>query len=364
MTFWNFKNSDDKDEAEMQVYGDIGEWLDVDSRRFTQELKAITAKRINVRINSGGGSVFTAQAILSSLRRHPADIYVYIDGIAASAATIIAMAGDLIIMPSNAMMMIHNPSTVVWGESEEMRKGADMLDKVRETIIAAYRDRTGIEEDRLVQMMDDETWMTAAEAVEMGFADEIEQQMSIAASINGGSIVVNGLAIDAKRYRHMPTAWAKTPGEQQPKDPNGQPGNMAGETEEEKERKPMNLEELKAKHPELYAQIVAQGEQAGAEKERERIMSIQDMSMPGHDDVINKAIKDGTTAEVLAVALIKAEKAKKTQYLDNRQDDASSLNNLGSSDSAPPENSTQEQDDAERKRLAKAAAKGFNSKRK
>lgn len=321
MTFWIFKNAAAEDEAELQVYGDIGEWGDVDSREFTSQLKKVTAKRIAVRINSGGGSVFTAQAILSSLKRHKADVYVYIDGLAASAASVIAMAGDMIIMPSNAMMMIHNPSTVGWGESKDMRKLADTLDKVRDTIVAAYKDRTGLEESKIIELMDEETWMTAAEAVELGFADEIEGYQPIAASIKSDTMFVNGIQIDAKRFKHLPTAWIENNGEQPKDDPKDQPGNLAGE-HEETENEPMNLEELKAKHPELYNQIVADAEKAGVDKERARIQAIEDMAMPGHDEMVNNAKFDsGITAEQLAVDIIKAEKQRGQNYLNGRDQD-------------------------------------------
>lgn len=322
MSFWLFKNAAAEDEAELQVYGDIGEWSDVDSREFTNQLKKITAKRISVRINSGGGSVFTAQAILSSLRRHKADVYVYIDGLAASAASVIAMAGDIIVMPSNSMMMIHNPATISWGESKDMRKIADTLDKVRDTIVAAYKDRTGLEEAKIIQLMDDETWMTAAEAVELGFADEIEDYQNIAASVQSGTMFVNGLQVDASRFKHIPEAWAKDTGEQpESNDSYDQPGNPAGETEET-ETEPMNLEELKAKHPDLYKQIVSDAEKAGVEKERARIKAIEDMAMPGHDEMVNKAKFDsGIAAEQLAVDIVKAEKQRGKDYLNNREKD-------------------------------------------
>ncbi|MFK3035667.1 Clp protease ClpP, partial [Salmonella enterica subsp. enterica serovar Weltevreden] len=104
---------------------------------------------------------------------------VYIDGIAASAATIIAMAGDKIIIPANAMMMIHNPWTFDAGDSEELRSIAEMMDKVRNSILASYREKTGLSDEKLIELMDAETWFSADEAVELGFADEVEQPMRL-----------------------------------------------------------------------------------------------------------------------------------------------------------------------------------------
>lgn len=362
MSFWAFKNETSETEAELTVYGDIGEWLDVDSRKFTRELKQITAKQISVRINSGGGSVFTAQAILSSLRRHKAEIIVYIDGIAASAASVIAMAGDLIVMPSNAMMMIHNPSIGAWGESKDMRKTADILDKVRDTIVAAYKEKTGLEESKIVDLMNEETWLTANEAVELGFADEVENYQDIAASMNSGTMFVNGVQVDASNFKNLPQSWFKNSGEQPENVTTNPPGGKAGESEET-EIEPMNLEELKAKHPDLYAQVIADAEKAGVEKERARIQSIEDMAMPGHDDLIADAkFKSGITAEALAVSIVKAEKQRGKDYLASRQDDAEEIETPDPIDAAD-QNPANSADEKERQQIRAAAAE-VGSKRK
>ena len=323
MTFWNFKAKSNDDIAELSVYGDIGEWLDVDSREFTSQLKQITAKKINVRINSGGGSVFTAQAILSSLRRHNAEITVYIDGLAASAASVIAMAGDRVIMPANAMMMIHNPWTGTYGEAKDMRKMADTLDSVRDSIVAAYREKTGLEDSAIIELMDAETWMTGAEAVELGFADEVEVTQRVAASANHGNMLVNGLSIEASRYKKLAKIIDTLPTAQESTKPTGV---VAGKTEEKKEIKSMNLEQLKAEHPDLYNQVIEQGAQAGADKERARIKAIEDMAMKGHETLIAKAkFETGVSAEALAVQIVKAEKAKADTFLSNRKADADEI---------------------------------------
>lgn len=349
----------------MTVYGDIGEWSDVDSREFTSALKQVTSKNITLRINSGGGSVFTAQAILSSLRRHAASVTVYIDGLAASAASVIAMAGDKIIMPSNAMMMIHNPWTGTYGEAKDMRKMADTLDSVRDSIVAAYKEKTTLDVERIVQLMDDETWMTAAEAVELGFADEVEVTQRVAASANHGNMLVNGLSIEASRYKKLaqiidtlPTAQESTP-----------TGVVAGKTEEKKEIKSMNLEQLKAEHPDLYNQLLEEGAQAGADKERARIKAIEDMEMKGHEQLINQAKFDtGISAESLAVQIIKAEKEKNARFLNDRQDDASKIQPAAAQSDANEglpnaDEAKAAAEKAELEAIVNAAAEGFNSRR-
>lgn len=373
MTFWNFKSQTNDDVAELSVYGDIGEWLDVDSREFTSQLKGITAKRLNVRINSGGGSVFTAQAILSSLRRHSAEVVVYIDGLAASAASVIAMAGDRVIMPANAMMMIHNPWTGTYGEAKDMRKMADTLDSVRDSIVAAYREKTGLEDSAIIELMDAETWMTGEEAVANGFADELEVTHKVAASVNRGNMIVNGLEIKADRYKNLPGMIDKIQPAQEEnpaKVTDNRTGNVPGDkTEEKKEIKPMNLEQLKAEHPDLYKQVHDEGAQAGVNKERERIQAIEDMAMKGHETLIAKAkFETGVSAEALAVQIVKAEKAKADTFLSNRKADADEIKDgADSSDSneglETPDDKKAAADQAELDEIVNAAKAGFNSRR-
>ena len=166
------------DTAEILIYEVIGEdfWTGggVTAKGFSDELKALgDVKTINLRINSPGGSVFDGVAIYNNLAQHPAKVNVYIDALAASIASIIAMAGDTITMAENAMMMIHNPWALVVGDSNDMRKEADLLDKIRDTLVTTYATRTGKKAEEITAMMDAETWFTAEEAKEAGFADAI-----------------------------------------------------------------------------------------------------------------------------------------------------------------------------------------------
>lgn len=171
------------------LYGEIVNktwWGDeVTPKQFKADLDELgEIETLNVYINSPGGDVFAGQAIHSMLKRHKANVNVYIDGLAASIASVIAMAGDTIYIPKNAMMMIHNPWTIAIGNAEEFRKLADDLDKISESIIEAYKGKTFLDEDEIKELMNDETWMTAEEAVEYGFADELEEEKQVAASVN------------------------------------------------------------------------------------------------------------------------------------------------------------------------------------
>ena len=174
--FWNWIRDQDTGERTLRLSGPIAEeswWGDeVTPADFRAELNDGTGP-ISVWINSPGGDVFAAAQIYNMLMDYPFDVTVKIDGIAASAASVIAMAGTEVHMSPVSMLMIHNPSTAVWGDSEEMKKAIKTLDEVKESIINAYEIKTGLSRDKISHMMDAETWMNANKAVELGFADKI-----------------------------------------------------------------------------------------------------------------------------------------------------------------------------------------------
>ncbi len=184
---WQIKQSAEADVLDMYIYGDVEgdyfdwwEWEVVESEtsanHFREELaKYPNAKRINIYINSYGGSVFEGTAIYSQLRRHSAEKVVYIDGFACSVASVIAMAGDKVIMPSNTMMMIHDAMTGTFGNARQLRKSADDLDVIMEGNRQAYLDKSSgkISEETLKELLENETWLTAQQCLEYGFADEV-----------------------------------------------------------------------------------------------------------------------------------------------------------------------------------------------
>lgn len=184
--------------AEIYIYGPIGEsWFGdgVSANQFRQDLSALGAvKTLDVRINSEGGDVFDGQAIYNLLVQHPATVAVHIDGLAASTASFIAMAGKTIEIGESAFMMIHGPSGGCFGPAGEMRRTADLLDSVSTAMCKLYCDRTGQTMAAVKKMMDAETWMSGTEAVAEGFADKCVANMAVAACI-----------LDPTRYRHLPT---------------------------------------------------------------------------------------------------------------------------------------------------------------
>lgn len=323
MTFWNLKNEVKK--ATIEVYGYIGRWLDVDEREFSMQLKAVGDKDLDVYVNSDGGSVYTAITIYNMLARHTGKVTIYVDGAAMSAATIITSVPNAkVIMPVGSMMMIHSPSHDPGGniDAKEMRRIADVLDKVGGSIGGIYKLKTNLDDDKIQNIMEDETYLTALEAVDLGFADEVAQQMNVAASLSRDRMIVNGLDIDSKRHKNMPDSWLNSG--------TIDTGNSAGDDNEHEEVKSMNLEKLKADNPELYNQVLAEGEQAGVKTERNRIKAIEDMAMSGHEKLITAAkFETGITAEALAVDLIKAEKQRKSNILSQRKNDAADVSDLG-----------------------------------
>lgn len=184
---WELKQSANPGALDMYIYGDVQgdywdwwEWQQVESEtsanHFRNELnKYPDAKQINIYINSYGGSVFEGTAIYSQLRRHPAEKIVYIDGFACSVASVIAMAADKVLMPKNTMMMIHNAWNVAAGNSKQLRKAADDLDVIMEGNRQAYLEKSNgkITEEKLMELLEAETWLTAEQCIEYGFADEI-----------------------------------------------------------------------------------------------------------------------------------------------------------------------------------------------
>ena len=174
--FWNWVRNEDTGSRTLVLNGQISDetWFgdEVTPGLFRDELQSCEGD-ITVWINSPGGDVFAAAQIYNMLMEYPGNVDVRIDGIAASAASVIAMAGNKVSMSPVAMMMIHNPMTVAMGDKKVMQQAIDMLDEIKESIINAYELKTGQSRTKIAHMMDAETWFNAKKAVELGFADDI-----------------------------------------------------------------------------------------------------------------------------------------------------------------------------------------------
>lgn len=168
-------------ETTVTLYDEIGAF-GAGSKEFLGDLSKLAGQHIHLRINSPGGSVVEGTAIYNALRRHQGGLTVHIDAMAASMASVIAMAGSPVYIADNALLMIHNPWTVSMGESKDLRKEADLLDKLKVNLRNAYVRKTGMNETDISAMMDAETWLDAVEAVALGFADAIEEGVAAAAT--------------------------------------------------------------------------------------------------------------------------------------------------------------------------------------
>ena len=178
-TWYNF--TDKGETPVLSIFDDIGAY-GVSAKQFLDDLRAVKAKSVDLEINSPGGDVFAGLAIYNGLRNSGKTIHVKVLGLAASAASLVAMAGDTIEMPENAFLMIHNPWSFAAGDARDMRATADVLDKIGASLVTTYANRTGKSEDEISAMLAAETWLTAQEALDMGFATSVVAASPIKAS--------------------------------------------------------------------------------------------------------------------------------------------------------------------------------------
>ncbi len=181
------EDGEDGGHAEILIYGEIGlDWFDegISAESLVKELAELDVATLDVRINSVGGQVFEGLAIFNALDRHPAKVTTHIDGMAASIASIVALAGDTVRIAENAFMMIHNAHGFSVGNALDMRRMADILEKLDGSLADTYVAKTGKSSKVIRAMMDEETWFNAAEALEAGMVDEVVEAMDVAAKFD------------------------------------------------------------------------------------------------------------------------------------------------------------------------------------
>lgn len=196
--WYTFKNEANQT-PELYIFDDIDDWYGVSARSVVDQIRNLDASEINVRLNSRGGMVFEGIAIYNALRLHKANIHVTIEGLAASIASVIAMAGDTVTIAENAMVMIHNPYGWAQGDAEAMRKTAEVMDKIADSIAVSYTARTGKTIEDMKALMESETWFTAQEALAMGLVDQIDEPVKAAARF------------DLSRFTNAPAGLGKQP---------------------------------------------------------------------------------------------------------------------------------------------------------
>lgn len=317
-------------EAELFIYGPIGR-EDNNPTEFITQLKAINANTLHIHINSPGGDMFAGHAIYGMIKNFKGKKITHIDGLAASAASIIAMAGDEIVMPKNTLLMIHNASTIAYGDSQEFSRVADNLVKMNQTMQAVYAAKTKLPPEQITAMMDKETWLTAAEAKELGFIDTVTNEIELDSYFdNENQLVINDIKLGNINNDKVKSIFA-------PKVVNAVATNaeQAPQITNKKELKPMDINALKIDHPELYAQIESsayeKGKTDGINAERSRIKAIEDIGINGHERlIIDAKFQSGITAETLAMKILNAEKVQRQNFLANRQEDAGELNDIQS----------------------------------
>lgn len=207
--FWSIRNEADETAAELMLYGEIANetWYgdEVTPKQFAEDIRSLGGKPLVVRVNSPGGDVFAAQAIYSQLKSYTGSVTAYIDGMAASAATVITCAADKVIMPDNAIFMIHNPMVGVCDYLDEgkIKEIENQLSAVKQTIVNAYLKKcSNVSESKLKKMMDAETWMTAQEAQSYGFVDELEDSMPVENTIHNGMVYVSKMSYSLDRFKN------------------------------------------------------------------------------------------------------------------------------------------------------------------
>ena len=335
LKFWNLVKNDEEKSAELILYGSIGSdeyWDDISDKAFKQDIENLgDVENIILHINSPGGSVFSAVAIANTLKNHKAKITANIDGLAASAATIITSACDTVKMPKNALFMVHNPITFAYGNNQDMQKTLEMLNKVKNSIIETYLNKAKTDKETLSELMDNETWMSAEEAKEYGFIDEILDE-NVEKEVIENKLIINNMAFDISRFKNF-----KEKKIQEPRVINisvNSTGNseeiadkfrdILNSTENQKnEGGNMTLEELKNKFPELYNQIFNEGKEAGITKERERMREIDNLDVSNYSELVENAkYNEPVEASVLAVNILNKQKEERIKKLQNIKNDS------------------------------------------
>lgn len=328
--FWSFRAAaEDNAAPELILYGDIASeswWGDeVTPKQFTEELSALGAvPEIVVRINSGGGDVFAANAIYTRLKDNPAKITVKIDGWAASAATIVAMAGDVIEIPGNGVFMVHDPKMGVLGYYSEADfvKLSDELKVIKQSIVNGYALKTGKDAEEIAAIMAAETWYDGKQAVDAGFCDKLMFEEAETTVENTSKIVVNSVPLDLSRFPDMPISLLNRLTAHTSGGFSNTPTNQ--NTEKERKKMPENKEiktvaDLKAAFPDLVKQI----EDSATNAERARIQDIEGVALAGFENIVNEAkFTKPVAAGDVAKAIVAEQKKQGATYITNRDDDA------------------------------------------
>ena len=371
------------------VSGDIKwiyEWFGIEATSPKDVEKALieaNGEDLEVEINSGGGDVYAGSEIYTALKAYAGNVIVKIVGIAASAAGVIAMSGKKVMISPTAQFMMHNVSSGASGDYRAMEHRAEVLKNYNISIANSYMLKTGMEQEKLLDLMNKETWLNAQQAVEYGFADEVmfDENNQLVASLNSTLVLPPEVINKMRNFLKNPSgqfedkqipSFGFVPGKQQSllavsgddsfevPIPSHKVGGLINQTKEDAKLEIKNVEELRKAFPDLVAQAETTAREAGkaegvidgAKAERERIQAIDEISKIINPELVNKAkYTEPMTAEQLAFNSLRADSGKGRQYMEDliKDNDDSGAKNLGAN---PQDQRTKD----EKKQAEQAAA--------
>lgn len=367
--FWNVASLSEE-EGEITLYGDVlskrmYDWwtgelvpgLYITPEGFMEDLALVKDKKnITVKINSCGGDLYTGLAIHNALKGLTANVKTVVEGIAASAASVIAMAGDTVEVYPGSLIMIHGVSIRNYGDInlQDVQKMERMIDANEKAIAAIYNQRTGIDIEEIRTMMAEEKWMTGEEAVEKGFADKICEEkntVDIGMSSNKKILMVNGISHDTFGFRNMPEFRIITQNSAKPV-PVPVADSNSNEFKEEGGKKHMTFDELKTQEPDLVTQI--QNEAVSIERQRMRDIDSIAASIPDQE-MVNEAKygENSCTAQELSFRVLQNSAKEGRNFLSQMESDSeqSGVNNVGAAPNSGDANSDDEKDAVELKNI-------------
>lgn len=313
----------DTDCAEIMIYGEICDsfwkWTEDDMsasdfNKLLKEAKDKGASKLHLRINSPGGDVYQAVAMRTMLLDCGMDVTVAVEGMCASAATLLAcLPGVPVSMSAGSEYMIHNPRSFARGQAKDLEATAQRLRNSENEFITIYAQKSGQAEDTIRKWMDDETWMTAKTAKERGFVDNVPDEQPIVASVCDRTMEVM-----RAMYQHVPECVMQTHNDSNATE--GKPSVTTENMKANKEEKTMSMsnmtpDQLKAENPALYNEIM----QGGAERERERIEEIDALTPAGFEELAEQAKKNGTSALDYHKQIVSAQKQRGERFVAQRQ---------------------------------------------
>lgn len=322
------KTAPEKKAKSLWLTGPIGDgypgMTTITAKAVMDALAETPAGPLNVYLNSPGGVVDEALTVRQMLRDCGRDVTITVTGLAASAATLITSTpGAKVIMSRGSLMMIHNPAGGAYGDQHVLRRAADMTEKLAEEVREIYASRSGLPPERVEQMMNEETWLNADEAVELGFADGIDEMSAVTASVNERFIAIGGEVFSREFLPHLPAAMAtpvtteKTPMQKEKTAPEARPEAQKAEI--------TTAEQLMAAFPSLCASL----KQSAAEEERKRLQELDELTGTGNDELVMKAKYETVMdARECALILMKDMKGRLAAQRQARAADAAELNAL------------------------------------